>query len=132
MILRYSLLWFVLAIIAILFTSTSCTLLIIRFAFNIKSHFIYILSEWIIAIDIYSNFLFITLTYSYLNDIYYKICGICDQKCESFWYRIYAMSASNRTSRKMNSHSFNPSVNETIMKDIIDSNAVKEEDIQDK
>ena len=78
----------ILAITSIVFTSISCILLVARFTFNINSHFIYTLSEWIISIDIYSNFLFITLSYTYFDNIYYKLCGICDNQCQSLWQRL--------------------------------------------
>ena len=77
-----------LALSSLFFTSISCTLLIARFRFHVQSQFVYTLAEWIVAIDIYSNFLFITLSYTYFDPFYYKICKICDNQCQLLWYKL--------------------------------------------
>eukprot|EP00485_Elphidium_margaritaceum_P010162 CAMPEP_0202700170 /NCGR_PEP_ID=MMETSP1385-20130828/13381_1 /ASSEMBLY_ACC=CAM_ASM_000861 /TAXON_ID=933848 /ORGANISM="Elphidium margaritaceum" /LENGTH=371 /DNA_ID=CAMNT_0049357301 /DNA_START=32 /DNA_END=1150 /DNA_ORIENTATION=- len=77
-----------LATSSIVLTASSCILLIIRFSFDIETQLVYTLSEWIISIDIYSNFLFVTLSYSYFDAPYYRLCKHCDHRCQRVWYQL--------------------------------------------
>ena len=73
------------------FISIFLTLLTgLSFAANPDSHSIHIqfFAKFISIFDISSNFWCIMLSYSEYNDRYSKLCGYCDSKCKTCWYKI--------------------------------------------
>ena len=61
--------------LSIFCTMLSCILLILRYAIMVDNMYVNNISDWVIAIDIYSNFLFITLSMKCYNKWYLKIFG---------------------------------------------------------
>lgn len=67
-----------LAVLSISITMTSCVLLVLRYSVHIDSHAVNVLSDWLIAVDIYTNFLFVSLTLAYLDKYYLRFFGCLD------------------------------------------------------
>merc|ERR1712154_631509 len=64
-----------LGLISIAMTMTSCVFLIIRFSFMIQNYYIDIIGNTLISVDIYSNFIFITMSFKYFNKYYFMLFG---------------------------------------------------------
>merc|ERR1712154_150798 len=64
-----------LGLISIAMTMTSCVFLIIRFSFMIQNYYIDIIGNTLISVDIYSNFIFITMSFKYFNKYYLMLFG---------------------------------------------------------
>eukprot|EP01084_Bolivina_argentea_P117529 208712_1 len=79
-----------LSLISMLITFVSCALLLFRFSLfgdntDVKIY-VEIISDWVIALDIYSNFACYSLSFRYYNKYYIKLCKCCDYKCKRLWY----------------------------------------------
>ena len=46
------------------------------------------ITEWLLLIDIYSNFACYTLTFEHSKGHYHKLCQCLDTKCKDLWYRM--------------------------------------------
>eukprot|EP01083_Nonionella_stella_P084202 233044_1 len=67
-------------------TFVSCLLLLFRFSIFGENVVVSLISDWVISIDIYSNFLCYSLSFKYFHKYYAKLCRCCDFKCRRLWY----------------------------------------------
>ena len=95
----------ILAGISIVCTMSSCFFLIIRYAMMFDNVYINNIGDWIISIDIYSNFLFITLTMKYYDKWYLKLFGCLHDV-------IAARMEMRETMREMNEMVMVPNISE--------------------
>merc|ERR1719295_786385 len=58
---------------------TSCVLLVLRYSVHLDSRAVNLVSDWLIAIDIYTNFVFVSLTLAQFDKWYQKFFGCLDR-----------------------------------------------------
>merc|ERR1719295_1113327 len=58
---------------------TSCVLLVLRYSVHVDSRAVNLVSDWLIAIDIYTNFVFVSLTLAQFDKWYQKFFGCLDR-----------------------------------------------------
>merc|ERR1719361_1114141 len=75
-----------LAMLSIAMTLTSCILLILRYSIHYESTIVYTASNWLMSLDIYSNFFFVSLTMAYFDKYYQAIFGKVDSALKSMLY----------------------------------------------
>merc|ERR1719295_512980 len=77
-----------LAMFSIAMTFTSCILLILRYSVHYESWLVYVSSNWLMSLDIYSNFFFVSLTMAYFDKYYQRVFGKLDHLLKRFLYWI--------------------------------------------
>lgn len=79
-----------LSFISMMITFISCLLLLFRFSLFGDSIYVSIISEWVISVDIYSNFACYSLSLGHYTQYYIKLCYTLDHKCRNCWlYMIF-------------------------------------------
>lgn len=73
-----------LAFICIGITTTSCIFLIMRFTFNIENVWIDLIGDILISVDIYTNFIFVILSFKYFSVYYQCLFGRLEDAMISF------------------------------------------------
>eukprot|EP01083_Nonionella_stella_P089054 248475_1 len=43
------------------------------------------IGDWIALLDIFSNFLCVTMSYKAFKNVYVKMCGFADTRCDAYW-----------------------------------------------
>jgi len=75
-----------LAMFSISMTMASCVLLILRYSVHYESKAVYVMSNWLMSFDIYSNFIFVSLTMAYFDKYYRVVFGRIDALFKRFLY----------------------------------------------
>lgn len=75
-----------LAMFSISMTMTSCILLILRYSVHVESKVVFHFSNWLMSFDIYSNFIFVSLSMKYFDKYYRAIFGRLDVRFKKFIY----------------------------------------------
>eukprot|EP00484_Ammonia_sp_Unknown_P028560 CAMPEP_0197036026 /NCGR_PEP_ID=MMETSP1384-20130603/13650_1 /TAXON_ID=29189 /ORGANISM="Ammonia sp." /LENGTH=242 /DNA_ID=CAMNT_0042466153 /DNA_START=320 /DNA_END=1048 /DNA_ORIENTATION=+ len=73
----------ILSFISMTLSFLSCLLLLFRFSLFGDNVFVHLLSEWIVALDVYSGFACYSLTFCYYDAMYRKLCSAVDAKCNA-------------------------------------------------
>ena len=81
---------------------TSCIFLVLRYTMNINNKYTINISNVLISIDVYTNWLFITLCFTYFDYFYYKIFGFLHYKCQQLWYFMVFGDDDNEENKNMN------------------------------
>eukprot|EP01084_Bolivina_argentea_P263605 446230_1 len=76
----------ILSVISMSITFTSCLLLLFRYSKFAENLYVNILSDWLISINIYSNFACYSLSLKHYKKYYIKLCKPLDSKCKNVWY----------------------------------------------
>eukprot|EP01083_Nonionella_stella_P044747 120370_1 len=75
-----------LSLTAMSITFVSCLLLLFRFTAFGKYPIVPAISDLVVSIDIYSNFLCYSLSFKYFHRYYFKLCRFCDLKYKRLWH----------------------------------------------
>eukprot|EP01084_Bolivina_argentea_P259159 437191_1 len=76
----------VLSCISMSMTCIACSFLLVRYLIFENSIGVDIISEWMTMIDIYANFVCLSLTLKYFKKHYVKLCHYIDSKCRKLCY----------------------------------------------
>eukprot|EP01083_Nonionella_stella_P125372 379152_1 len=77
-----------LSLTAMSITFVSCFLLLFRFTTFGNDPIVSVISDLVVSIDIYSNFLCYSLSFKYFHPYYFKLCRFCDLKYKHLWQRM--------------------------------------------
>eukprot|EP01084_Bolivina_argentea_P088422 159637_1 len=78
----------ILSLISMSITFIACLFLLFRFVVFGSNIYTIIISEWATTIDIYSNFLCVSLTFNFFEKSYLKLCHCFDAKCKHICFII--------------------------------------------
>merc|ERR1712228_91284 len=67
-----------LAFICIAITFTSCIFLILRFTFQVDTFWVNLIGDIFISLDIYTNFIFVVMSFKYFDKYYQIVFGKLD------------------------------------------------------
>jgi len=77
-----------LSLISMTITFLSCLVILFRFILFGDSQAVIVITEWLMILDIYSNFACYTLQFEHSKEAYKKMCSCLDIRCKHLWYRL--------------------------------------------